>query len=89
MYFVGSASANNDYTSVDMGLTFPMSSMNTDFQCLNITILDDALLEEAETFTVTLTLLTTGLGVMVDNDTTTVTITDNEGTGPTVDQRSH
>ena len=71
-----SAVAGSDYEMTTMNLTFPISSMDTDTECLNITIMEDTLVEGEETFTVT---LTTGLGVTTGTDVTTVTIMDNEG----------
>ncbi len=62
-----------------MNLDFPVNSMNDDFQCLNVNITDDTLVEGNETFTVTLMPLATGLDVTAVNDATILTITDNEG----------
>ena len=65
----------SDYTLDTTALTFPAES--TDMQCANITIADDDVFEEDETFTVTITVDTAG--VMATMTTTTVTITDNDG----------
>ena len=56
---------------------FPMNSVDGATQCVNITIIDDALFELNENFTVTLTVNTAG--VMEDMTMTEVTITDNDG----------
>ncbi len=74
-----SATAGDDYENTTLVLIFPAGSIDSDTQCLNITINTDTLVEGEETFTVTLTLLTTGLGVFTENDLTTVTIMDDEG----------
>ena len=77
----GSAVADNmDYAEVmSMNLTFPAHSNDGDIQCLNISILDDALVEGSETFTVILSVpTTTGLVVTTENSMTTITIIDDE-----------
>ena len=59
-------------------LTFPATTSSAAaMQCINVSITDDSVFEEPETFTVTVT--TTTPGVTLGNDNTTVTITDNEG----------
>ena len=73
-----SAVAGSDYEMTTMNLAFPISSMDNDIQCLNITIMEDTLVEGDETFAVT---LTTALGVTTGTDITIITITDNEGIG--------
>ena len=73
---VDSAIAGSDYGMTTMNLTFPISSMDSDTQCLNLAIMEDTLVERDETFSVT---LTTGLYVTTGNDITTIIIIDNEG----------
>ena len=59
-------------------LTFPATTSTGDaMQCINVSITDDSVFEESETFTVTVT--TTTPRVTLGNDNTTVTIIDNEG----------
>ncbi len=66
------ATAGSDYVAASVGLTFPAGSTNGDMQCLNISIIDDSVLEDNETFTVTLT--TSGAGVSLRNNIITITI---------------
>ena len=77
MYGLGTALAGSDYTATYESLQFPMGSANGLMRCLTVTITDDTLFEEDETFTVALTVTTSG--VSVGNAMTTVTITDDEG----------
>ena len=73
----GSAENGSDYTAVSSSLTFPATTSSDDaMQCINVSITDDSVFEDPETFTVTVT--TTTPRVTVGNDNTTVTITDNE-----------
>lgn len=60
-------------------LTFPANSSSGDMECLNVTIIEDTLLEGDETFTVSLELLTIGKGVQLGNSVVVVSIVDNEG----------
>ena len=76
----GSAAGGGvDYTASNMGFTISMNFTDNDTRCLDVTILEDPLVEGDETFTVTLTLLTPGLGVTTGDDITAVAVTDNEG----------
>ncbi len=52
-------------------------SPSQEHQCLNITILDDTILESEEDFQVTLT--TVMERVTLDPDTTTITVADDDG----------
>ena len=76
---LGSAEDGSDYTAVSSPLTFPTTTSTGDvLQCINVSITDDAVYEEAaETFTVTVT--TTNPRVTLGNENTTITIRDNEG----------
>ena len=59
-------------------LTFSATTSTGDvIRCINVSIIDDLVFEESETFTVTVT--TTSPRVTLGNNYTTVTITDNEG----------
>ena len=58
-------------------LTFPADSTSGDMQCIVVTILDDEIMERAETFTVTLT--TSDPDVTVGDNQTIVTIIDDNG----------
>ena len=70
--------SGSDYTEVNMtSVVFPVGSENNDTLCVNITIMDDNLIEGDEVFTVTVmsafdTSQTIGIGV------TDVTILDDE-----------
>ena len=66
--------SSSDYNILSEMLTFPTDSSAGTMQCINITITDDEVLEEDETFTVTLTLNTAG--VTLGDSETAVTITD-------------
>ena len=66
-----------DYAFSSSDITFPSGSMDNTPACANITILDDAALEENQTFTVTLT--TSDPDVLLGNDETVITIEDNDG----------
>ena len=75
---LGSAEDGSDYTAVSSLLTFPATTSTGDvMRCINVSITDDSVFEESETFTVTVT--TTSPRVTLGNNDTTVTITDNEG----------
>lgn len=76
---LGSATADVDFHTISLNLTFPTNSMNGDIQCLNVTVIDDLLVEGEENFILILTLLSSG-NVTVDNDTITLFIEDDEGT---------
>lgn len=63
-----------------MNLTFVSNSSNGSAQCINVTIIDDTLVEGSKKFTVILTEATVGVGIHLERDTsTTITIEDNEG----------
>ena len=75
---LGSAEDGFDYTAVSSPLTFPATTSSDDvMQCINVSITDDSVFEESETFTVAVT--TTSPRVTLGNNDTTVIITDNEG----------
>ena len=75
---LGSAENGSDYTAVSSPLTFPATTSSDDvMQCINVSITDDSVFEEPETFTVTVTTITPR--VTLGNASTTVTIGDNEG----------
>ena len=77
-FSLGSAEDGSDYTAVSSPLTFPATTSTDDvMRCINVSITDDSVFEESETFTVTVT--TTNPRVSLGNDYTTVNITDNEG----------
>ena len=67
----------SDYTNISSDEVFPFGSTDNDTACVNITIMDDDILEGDHTFTVTLTTLDPD--VMLGNHETTITIIDNEG----------
>lgn len=63
-----------------MNLTFVANVLNGAMQCLNISIIDDVLVEKDENFTVNIALLNTDNGIVLGNDNdTTLVIRDNEG----------
>ena len=74
-----SAENGSDYTALSIPMTFPATTSTDEaMRCINVSITDDSVFEESETFTVTVT--TTSQQVTLgNNDTTTITITDNEG----------
>ena len=74
-----SATADVDYMSTDMAFSFPEESVDGDRQCMNITILDDTLVEGDETFNISVSVLTTGLRVTAD-EPAIIVIEDDEGT---------
>ena len=69
--------SDSDYASVSSDEIFPSGSTDGDTACVNITILDDDILEGDHTFTVTLTTLDPD--VMLGSNEATITIIDNEG----------
>ena len=79
LHYLGTSLNELDYEAISTVITFSVGSIDAEAQCLNVTIIEDALVEGNETFFVTLTLLTTELNVTTENDVTVVTITDNEG----------
>ena len=59
-------------------LNFPATTSTDDvMRCIDISIADDSVFEESETFTVTVT--TTNPQVTLGNDDIEITISDNEG----------
>ena len=69
-----SFSVPGDYSSVSQDLTFSQSSSR---ECLNVSIVNDAELENEEEFSLT---LTTGEDrVNLDPDSSTILITDDDG----------
>ena len=69
------AQSSSDYILDTPAITFSAESTNT--ECADITIIDDEVLEEEETFTVTIDVITPG--VTEGNTVTTFTIRDDEG----------
>lgn len=66
--------------SADLMLTMNFTFTESSIECLNLSIIDDTLVEGNATFPVILTLVTTGVGVTLEtNSSGTITITDNEG----------
>ena len=59
-----------------MDLVFTAGTSNGTMQCINVTIIDDSLVESNETFTVTL--ITSNSVVELGNNLTTITITDTD-----------
>ena len=59
-----------------MDLVFTAGTSNGTLQCINVTIIDDSLVESNETFTVTMT--TSNSVVELGNNLTTITITDTD-----------
>ena len=57
-------------------LTFTMGSSEGATQCLNVTVVDDDVVERVETFSVTM--MEDDDGVRLGNSRSTITITDNE-----------
>ena len=77
MVYIGTATADTDFTTVTMSLTYPMGTPDgADDQCIDVTSVLDDLFEGDETFTVELTDLT---GATSAANMTTVTITDDDG----------
>lgn len=71
---------NLDDTSADLILPMNFTFTENSTECLNMTIIDDTLVEGDEAFTVTLLLVTIDKGVTLGNTSTgLITITDNEG----------
>ena len=66
-----------DFVSTAMDLTFLASADPPPQMCFNVSIIDDDILESAESFTVGLS--TVDSAVMLVNDETLVTIVDNNG----------
>ncbi len=73
--FVYQALADSDYNTTSVIRTFDNTTAVGTMMCLTVAILDDAITEGGETFTVTLALNSTG----VELEQTVVTIEDNEG----------
>ena len=65
---------DSDYQSVTQAITFQHAQQ---FQCVNITILDDQTLENAEVFFINLA--TTDLGIVFYTSSATVTIGNDDG----------
>ncbi len=68
------SAGNKDYQLMTAQLRF---SPSQEHQCLNITILDDTILESEEDFQVSL--MTVMERVTLDPDTTTITVADDDG----------
>ena len=66
--------AGSDYVSISMDVTFDSGST---MATVNVTIIDDFVIEFAEAFTATVS--TTDTTVNIINDTATITILDNDG----------
>ena len=71
------AVSGSDYVNTSVDIIFPSGSINMFTSCSGITIVDDAVLEGNQTFTVRL--ITLDPDVMLGNSITTVTIVDNDG----------
>ena len=70
--------ADDDYTPIaSFPLEFPVGTNANDTQCVNISILDNDIFEETETFTVELTVVPHPR-VMEGNAETIIYITDND-----------
>ena len=76
---IGTATADADYATATMNLTFTANVLNGTIKCLNVSIIEDFLVEGDEIFTVNVSLLNTDNGITLENDIATVVITDNEG----------
>ncbi|MDA8032208.1 MAG: hypothetical protein MPK62_14000, partial [Alphaproteobacteria bacterium] len=76
------ATADNDYNDNTVTLTLPA---NADSATLNIPLIDDSILESAETFTVTLAAVSGQPYTLGSRTTSTVTITDNDSATLSVD----
>jgi hypothetical protein len=68
---------NRDYQFATTSIILPPGTGDGDLRCLNITILDDDLIEGDEIFTLRLR-ITAGNGVTLGRSTTTVTITEDD-----------
>jgi len=68
------AIAGLDFTSISSDKTFPSGSISNTTLCVNISILEDTLLEDNETFTLTLT--ASDPHVLLANNVTSITIVD-------------
>ena len=73
-----SAIAGSDYAAISTHLMFPTGSVSGDMKCINITIIDDVVLEEDETLTVAMTNTSPYNYVAVEDDELTLTIRDND-----------
>ena len=71
-----SATNCSDYLGVSMDLVFTAGTSNGTMQCINVTIIDDSLVEPNETFAVTLT--TSNSDMELGENLTTITITDTD-----------
>jgi hypothetical protein len=78
--FVLLATSNQDYQFAFTNIVLPPGTGNGDLRCLNITIIDDELIEGNEGFTVYLRLSTTTRGVRLGSSAVSVTIRDDEST---------
>ncbi|WP_316736794.1 Calx-beta domain-containing protein [Pedobacter aquatilis] len=76
----GTAIAGSDYTATSSSVTFPAGSVNGATQTFSIPILNDAIAEPTETFTVTLNSIGAGSPVTIPaaGATGTATITDDD-----------
>ena len=73
----GLALAAMDGFDYEFPQTFASGSMNGDKKCIRITLLDDSIAEEVETFALTWTTLDSR--VVLDKNLTIITIFDNDG----------
>ena len=60
-------------------VVFLVGDTNGTERCVNITILEDLLVEREEEFIVTLAIITSNANLFIDNANTTVSIIDNDG----------
>lgn len=75
---LASAEADLDYASTSVALIVPDNSTDEDMnQCINITITDDSILENAEIFAIVLE--TSEPHVMLGNNISFISIVDNDG----------
>lgn len=65
-----------DYVAMAYTKSFPIGSMNSATLCVNITIVDDEVLEENQEFFVSLS--TKDPGVILESSETIITIMDND-----------
>ena len=71
-------SASDDYAMVDGVVVFPEGSTEGDKQCINVTILEDDIVEGTETFTLTASTMEASSLIVIDPSLsqTTVSIAD-------------
>lgn len=75
---IGSATAGVDYEAITTNLTFAENSVDNTMQCINVTTIDDTLVEGNEFFTAMLSFVSSGVDVMLGGVESTVTIVDDD-----------